>query len=590
MLPRRNFLTLRILLLFSISASAFNFEFFKQTPVAREGVVRLSGSGSSWEGRVEIYHDGQWGTVCDDGWDMAEAQVVCRQLNFPGARSVVIGKNYEQASGPIWLDEVKCDGTEMSLFACNMENWGVTDCTHKEDVGVICQPPNTNGTIWNFPHSLDHSISLSDDLGSLFDSRTGCNFLIVVQSSTGNEDDDKALVSTICVHEAILSQFPHFNMSEGVTVNVSLACQPYVNSFVRYLYTRKMDVSAFSAQCLHHMASQFELKQLREDIGRLFTQILPDDSSFQTPLLLLQYATQNGDHILRENCMQYLAWNFHKFTQSPAWLSLSWEVLGVLLSRSDLVVPDEYFVLQTVESLIEETGNRSTSEAQAELLNRVRFPMIPAEKLYELEANSSLYGIHKNVYQEKMLKALQFNMQLFNEFASHPKFSRDDQYQPRMYTAELWSVVINATRKATAEGYGNSHRGGNPYYNVYVGHIQQTLSKTFSTRRHGSMLFNKDSLLHWEAIVFETQSECSARGQICESVPAAALLRQNFIHQDDIVYHNQLIVMCQDKYVCQVQKFKNDMAYVAVNGTKVPAYPCPGEKYVYQFVVRPEYI
>ncbi|XP_077384014.1 uncharacterized protein LOC144022774 isoform X2 [Festucalex cinctus] len=184
MLPRRNFLTLRILLLFSISASAFNFEFFKQTPVAREGVVRLSGSGSSWEGRVEIYHDGQWGTVCDDGWDMAEAQVVCRQLNFPGARSVVIGKNYEQASGPIWLDEVKCDGTEMSLFACNMENWGVTDCTHKEDVGVICQPPNTNGTIWNFPHSLDHSISLSDDLGSLFDSRTGCNFLIVVQSST----------------------------------------------------------------------------------------------------------------------------------------------------------------------------------------------------------------------------------------------------------------------------------------------------------------------------------------------------------------------------------------------------------------------
>ncbi|XP_077412029.1 galectin-3-binding protein A-like isoform X2 [Vanacampus margaritifer] len=556
--------------------------------------MRLSGSESPWEGRVEVYHDGQWGTVCDDGWDMAEAQVVCRQLDFPGAKSVVIGKNYGQASGPIWLDDIKCDGTEKSLLACSMANWGVTDCTHKEDVGVICQSSNdTNGTIWNFSHSLDHSISLSDDLGSLFDSGRGCDFLIVVQSATGNKGDKETLASTICAHQVILSQFPHFNMSEGVMVNVSLACQPYVNSFVRYLYTRKMDVSVSSAQCLHQMASHFELKQLRDVIGRLFTQILPDDSSFQTQLSLLQYATQNGDHILRENCMQYLAWNFHKLTQSPSWLSLSWEVLEVLLSRSDLVVPDEYFVLQTVESLIEETGNGSTLEAQAELLGRVRFPMIPAEKLYELEVNSSLYAIHKNVYQEKMLKALQFNVLLFSEFASRPNFSRDEQYRPRMYTAEPWSVMINAIRKPTGHGYGNLRRRGNPHFGMYMPYeipMQETLSEIFSTRRHGSMLFNKVDLVNWEALIFKTQSGCSARGWICESIPAAGLVRQNYIHQDNIVYRNQLIVMCQDKYVCQVQQFKNDMAYVAVNGTKVPAYPCPDEKYVYRFVVRPEYI
>lgn len=70
----------------------------EKTPQPKEGEVRLAGSKTSSEGRVEIYHNGTWGTVCDDGWDLTEAQVVCRQLRFPGAKSAVNGGTYGEGN------------------------------------------------------------------------------------------------------------------------------------------------------------------------------------------------------------------------------------------------------------------------------------------------------------------------------------------------------------------------------------------------------------------------------------------------------------------------------------------------------------
>ncbi|XP_069558822.1 galectin-3-binding protein A-like [Brachyistius frenatus] len=576
MFTQRNLLTLWLLLLLYVPGRALRFNLFRKNLDPQEGDVRLFGSNSIHEGRVEVYHDGTWGTVCDDNWDVTEAQVVCRQLSFPGAKSVVTGKDYGQAPGPIWLDDISCKGIESHLVNCVSKRWGETDCTHKEDVGVICETGSTNVTISDSTLSLDHSISLSDDFGQILDSGNGCDFLIFVQSPAGSKKEDgtpEKVETTICAHKIILSQFPLFNASEGitnVTVNIRASCQSHFTSFIRYMYTRKMDVTFSSVQCIHWMASNFGVKQLMEDVGRLFSKMLPDDNSFHNQVSLYEYAVETEDLILKENCIQYLAWNYQSLTGSPAWTELPVELLAALLARSDLVVPDEYFVLQTLERWIKESGNSTSLETQADLLSHIRFPMIPAEKLFELESASPLYTTHKNMYRDSMLKAFQFNVLLFSNLQINPTFNKEnDDYQSRIYTAEPWSTVVDPL---SASLYG------------------QSTTKSFSTPIHNSLIF-KDNKIQWVANVLKTQQECSNHGLRCESFPVATLLPQNQVSQEsNILFRNWLVLKCRGKYVCQVQGFKGNLAPITANGIQVLAYPCPDDLFTYQFVVRPEYI
>ena len=73
--------------------------------------IRLAGSNDTWEGRVEVYLRGQWGTVCDDGFGIKEANVVCHQLGYPeGALFAYCCATFGEGSGEILLDNVKCIG------------------------------------------------------------------------------------------------------------------------------------------------------------------------------------------------------------------------------------------------------------------------------------------------------------------------------------------------------------------------------------------------------------------------------------------------------------------------------------------------
>ena len=130
-------------------------------PVTRS-LIRLVDGAGEHEGRVEVFHAGAWGTVCDDYWTKVEADVACRMAGYSEGSVDDAGRflraHFGEGTGPIWLDDLQCRGDEENLFDCPRARSpavGEHNCRHSEDAGVRClvaeetAPPRVTGVTLN---------------------------------------------------------------------------------------------------------------------------------------------------------------------------------------------------------------------------------------------------------------------------------------------------------------------------------------------------------------------------------------------------------------------------------------------------------
>ncbi|XP_063109391.1 soluble scavenger receptor cysteine-rich domain-containing protein SSC5D isoform X2 [Cavia porcellus] len=156
------------------------------TGAPRQDQLRLVSGPHRCAGRLEVWHGGRWGSVCDDGWDLRDAAVACRELGCGGALAAPGGARFGPGSGPVWMDDVGCGGGEQALRDCPRSPWGRSNCDHTEDAGLVCTGPAPKLRLADGPHGCAGRLevwhggrwgSVCDDAWDLRDAAVACREL-----------------------------------------------------------------------------------------------------------------------------------------------------------------------------------------------------------------------------------------------------------------------------------------------------------------------------------------------------------------------------------------------------------------------------
>eukprot|EP00064_Thunnus_orientalis_P006052 superscaffoldBa00000614_g6066 len=267
--------------------------------------------------------------------------------------------------------------------------------------------------------TISHSLTLVQRLEALLVQGNGSDVSLRVETPNADE------VKVIQAHSLVLSlQSPVFEEmllsrnSSTLVLKESSDCAAVFDKFIRYLYCGEISLRLEQATPLHKLATKYQVLVLQQGITQYMTKNLARDSPSGHVAGWYEYALIAGDVTLRDNCLQYLAWNLSSVLQSGEWVTISSQLLMSLLQRSDLI-------LQTV-----------------------RYAMMPPRELFRLQTQSSVLAR----YQESVRDLLYMSYQFHSASPLHMAKYFDvncSLFMPRNYLSPVWGsswIINNPTR------------------------------------------------------------------------------------------------------------------------------------------------
>ena len=189
-----------------------------QTPTPSDGDIRLQGGANTNEGRVEVYHEGAWGGVCDDQWDRTDGLVACRQLGYSNVAEIRTRQSLTTTEADFVLDDLRCTGMESRLYDCPNSGFGLHNCKANEAAGVVCTnqadttaPTLRSTTVTGVTLTLTYSEALNENASST----------PVVADFTVTVDDTEATVARVSVSGTTVTLTLAAAVMEGQTVTLT---------------------------------------------------------------------------------------------------------------------------------------------------------------------------------------------------------------------------------------------------------------------------------------------------------------------------------------------------------------------------------
>ncbi|PWA21351.1 BTB/POZ domain-containing protein 17 isoform X2 [Gambusia affinis] len=296
-------------------------------------------------------------------------------------------------------------------------------------------------------NTISHSQTLLQRLEALLIQGNGSDVSLRVE--TPNADEVKVIQAhslVLSLQSSVFEQMLLSRNSSTMVLRETSDCAAVFDKFIRYLYCGEISLRLDQATPLHKLATKYQVQSLQQGVTNYMTQNLARDSPSGHVAGWYEYALQAGDVVLRDSCLQYLAWNLSSVLQSGEWVSISSQLLMTLLQRSDLVLQSEMELFAALEAwIIQNEPDGLTAE---NTLRAVRYAMMPPRELFHLQTQSTVLARYQESVRDLLYMSYQFHSASPLQMAKYFDVNCS-LFVPRNYLSAVWGspwIINNPTR------------------------------------------------------------------------------------------------------------------------------------------------